>query len=111
MWGGGEDVAYTRTTDLFMTERKEIRGRIVCVEGEGEDVAYTRTTDLFMTERKEIRGRIVIVCVCVWGGGRCGLHKDDRFIHDREKRNKREDCVCVWGGRKMWLTQGRQIYS
>ena len=28
-----------------------------------EDVADTRTTDLFMTERKEIRGRIVIVCV------------------------------------------------
>ena len=67
----------------------------MCVGGE-EDVAYTRTTDLFMTERKEIRGRIV----CVWGGGggRCGLHKDDRFIHDREKRNKREDCVCVCGG-------------
>ena len=62
--GGVEDVAYTRMTDLFMTERKEIRGRIVCVWGGGEDVAYTRTTDLFMTERKEIRGRIV----CVWGG-------------------------------------------
>ena len=75
---GGEDVAYTRTTDLFMTERKEIRGRIVCVcVGGVEDVAYTRTTDLFMTERKEIRGRI----------------------------------VCVWGGGKMWLTQGRPIYS
>ena len=73
--------------------------------GGGEDVAYTRTTDLFMTERKEIRGRIVCVC-----GGGCGLHKDDRFIHDREERNKREDCVCVGGG-KMWLTQGRQIYS
>ena len=83
--------------DRFIHDREERNKREDCVcVGGVEDVAYTRTTDLFMTERKEIRGRIV----CVWGGGdgRCGLHKDEIIIYNREGRNKEGDCVCRGGG-------------
>ena len=55
-----------------------------------EDVADTRMTDLFITEREDKGGGCVCGGGGKEGwGGRCGLHKDKIIINNKEGRNKK----------------------